>query len=92
MASPQPAEPTESSAAASVRAGIAYYVPSILVMLALVLVWQFAVMLLGVKEYILPTPLQAVRTLAEQALLEETQRGDFDAFVAAYNSHTLCGE
>lgn len=65
MASTQPAGPTESSAAASVRAGIAYYVPSILVMLALVLVWQFAVMLLGVKEYILPTPLQAVRTLAD---------------------------
>jgi glutamate--cysteine ligase len=34
----------------------------------------------------------AAASLAEQALLEETQTGDFDAFVAAYNSHTLCGE
>jgi NitT/TauT family transport system permease protein len=65
MATPQPAEPSEPGLAASLRASVAYYLPSILVMLALVLVWQFAVMLLGVKEYILPTPLQAVRTLAD---------------------------
>jgi NitT/TauT family transport system permease protein len=47
------------------RASVNYYVPSILVMLALVVIWQVGVMALGVKEYILPTPLQAVRTLAD---------------------------
>jgi len=35
---------------------IAYYVPSALVMLGLVLVWELAVTLGGVKEYILPAP------------------------------------
>jgi membrane associated rhomboid family serine protease len=34
-------------------------------MLALVMLWQAGVMLLGVKEYILPTPLAALRTLAD---------------------------
>ncbi|MFP5393123.1 MAG: glutamate--cysteine ligase [Gammaproteobacteria bacterium] len=34
----------------------------------------------------------AAASLAEQALLEQTQTGNFDAFVAAYNSSTLCGE
>lgn len=47
------------------RAGVVYYLPSIAVMIALVLLWQAGVMLLGVKEYILPTPLAAVRTLAD---------------------------
>jgi len=35
---------------------IAYYVPSALVMLGLVLAWELAVTLGGVKEYILPAP------------------------------------
>src|SRR4030095_14502790 len=41
------------------------YLPSIAVMLALLVVWQLGVTLLGVKEYILPTPLAALRTLAD---------------------------
>jgi glutamate--cysteine ligase len=34
----------------------------------------------------------AATSLAEQASIEQTQTGDFDAFVAAYNSSTLCGD
>ena len=52
-------------AGARLRAGIVYYLPSIGVMILLVLLWQAGVMLLGVKEYILPTPLAALRTLAD---------------------------
>jgi NitT/TauT family transport system permease protein len=47
------------------RAGAAfvYYLPSLLVILALLVLWQVVVMALGVKEYILPTPLAALRAL-----------------------------
>jgi len=47
------------------RAGAAfvYYLPSMLVILALLVLWQVVVMALGVKEYILPTPLAALRAL-----------------------------
>lgn len=41
---------------------VAYYVPSALVMLGLLVVWQLAVDLGGVKEYILPSPTAAIRT------------------------------
>ncbi len=41
-----------------------YYLPSILVILGLLVLWQVVVMALGVKEYILPTPLAALRALA----------------------------
>ena len=34
----------------------------------------------------------AAASLAEQAILEQTQTGNFDDFVAAYNSSTLCCE
>ena len=34
----------------------------------------------------------AAASLAEQAILEQTQTGSFDDFVAAYNSSTLCGD
>lgn len=47
------------------RAAFAYYVPSLVVMLVLLVVWQVAVQAFGVKEYILPTPLAALRTLAD---------------------------
>ena len=43
--------------------GIAYYLPSVLVMLGLLLAWQAGVVLLGVKEYILPTPWAAAQKL-----------------------------
>jgi NitT/TauT family transport system permease protein len=41
---------------------IAYYVPSALVMLGLLVAWQLAVDLGGVKEYILPSPTAAIKT------------------------------
>ncbi len=44
--------------------GIGYYVPSILVLLGLVVFWQLAVDLFHVKEYILPSPLAALKALA----------------------------
>ncbi len=34
----------------------------------------------------------AAASLAEQAIIEQTQTGSFDDFVAAYNSSTLCGD
>ena len=41
-----------------------YYLPSILVILGLLVLWQVAVSALGIKEYILPTPLAALKALA----------------------------
>lgn len=46
-------------------ATIVYYAPSIAVLAGLVLLWQLAVVGLGIKEYILPTPLAAVRALGQ---------------------------
>ena len=40
-----------------------YYLPSILVILGLLLFWQIAVSALGIKEYILPTPVAAIKAL-----------------------------
>jgi NitT/TauT family transport system permease protein len=40
---------------------IAYYTPSVLVMLGLLVLWQLAVDIGGVKEYILPSPIAAVK-------------------------------
>ena len=44
-----------------VAQAIAYYVPSMLVMLGLLALWQIAVDIGGVKEYILPSPWAAVK-------------------------------
>ena len=44
-------------------AAAAWYAPSALVILALVVLWQVAVDALHVKEYILPTPWAALKTL-----------------------------
>jgi len=41
----------------------AYYLPSLLVILALLVLWQVLVSVLGIKEYILPTPLAALKAL-----------------------------
>ena len=40
-----------------------YYLPSILVILGLLVFWQVAVSALGIKEYILPTPVAAIKAL-----------------------------
>jgi len=40
-----------------------YYLPSILVILGLLVLWQLVVTLLGVKEYILPSPIAAIKAL-----------------------------
>ena len=45
-------------------AGAAYYLPSVLVMLALVALWQLAVIGFGIKEFILPSPWSALKSLA----------------------------
>jgi ABC-type nitrate/sulfonate/bicarbonate transport system permease component len=65
MMDTSPALATEPTVGARLRAAIVYYLPSVLVMVALVVIWQLVVTGLGIKEYILPTPLQAVRTLFE---------------------------
>ena len=44
-------------------AAAAWYAPSALVILGLVVLWQVAVVALNVKEYILPTPWAALKTL-----------------------------
>lgn len=58
-----PSGDTGLTARFAARAG--YYLPSVLVMLALLVAWQVGVTALGVKEYILPTPWAALRTLAD---------------------------
>jgi NitT/TauT family transport system permease protein len=45
-------------------AAVGYYLPSALVMLALVAAWQFAVEYWQVKEYILPSPWAALKAFA----------------------------
>lgn len=45
------------------RATVVYYLPSLLVILGLLVLWQVGVMALGVKEYILPSPLAALKAL-----------------------------
>ncbi|MCE9657333.1 MAG: ABC transporter permease [Burkholderiales bacterium] len=54
----------EASLAQRFGTAFVYYLPSILVILGLLVLWQVVVMALGVKEYILPTPLAALRALA----------------------------
>ena len=56
---------TAGSAGYSRRAGAAlgYYVPSALMIVALLIGWQLAVDLLQVKEYILPSPIAALKAL-----------------------------
>ena len=44
-----------------VTQAIAYYMPSVMVMLGLLVIWQLAVDIGGVKEYILPSPTASVK-------------------------------
>jgi NitT/TauT family transport system permease protein len=45
------------------KAAVAYYLPATLVILALLVIWQLAVDLLQVKQYILPSPWAALQAL-----------------------------
>jgi len=66
MSSPKPlpvAVAPQDGFGQRLAAAIAYYLPSILVIFGLLVLWQVGVSLLGVKEYILPTPLAAIRAL-----------------------------
>ena len=45
------------------KAAVAYYLPATLVILALLVLWQLAVDLLQVKQYILPSPWSALQAL-----------------------------
>src|SRR5438132_9848558 len=45
------------------KAALSYYMPATLVILALLVIWQLAVDLLHVKEYILPSPWSALKAL-----------------------------
>jgi NitT/TauT family transport system permease protein len=64
---PRGVSPSESEPGVSGRliAALVYYLPSLLVMLALLLIWQYGVTWLGVKEYIMPTLSAALKTLAD---------------------------
>ena len=53
------------SVAHRIGAVLLHYLPSLLVMVALLLLWQFGVQWLGVKEYIMPTLSAALATLAD---------------------------
>ena len=66
MSTPEPSPHVLRQPGPAQRLGtaIVYYLPSVGVIVALLVLWQLVVMLLGVKEYILPTPLAALRTLA----------------------------
>jgi NitT/TauT family transport system permease protein len=55
----------EAGALARLWSAVVYYLPSAAVMLGLVLLWQFAVVVFEVKDYILPTPMSALRALAD---------------------------
>jgi NitT/TauT family transport system permease protein len=46
-----------------IKAAVAYYLPATLVILALLVIWQLAVDLLQVKQYILPSPWSALQAL-----------------------------
>ncbi len=51
-----PARQTERLARSRLGAAIVHYLPSLGVMIGIIVLWEAAVVLLGVKEYILPTP------------------------------------
>lgn len=57
--------PDEPGVLARLWAAIVYYLPSALVMIGLVLLWQLAVTVFEVKDYILPAPMSALRALGD---------------------------
>ena len=60
--SASPHDSDEPRSGQRLAAAFAYYIPSVLVMLGLVALWQIAVDIGGVKEYILPSPWAAMKT------------------------------
>jgi len=55
----------ETSLGAKLASAAGYYLPSALVILSMFLLWQLAIELLQVKEYILPSPLAAFKALGK---------------------------
>jgi NitT/TauT family transport system permease protein len=56
---------SETSLSARLAGAAAYYLPSALVILSMFLLWQLTVEILHVKEYILPSPLSAFKSLGK---------------------------
>ena len=56
---------SETSLSAKLAGAAAYYLPSALVIVAMFLLWQLTVEVLHVKEYILPSPLSAFKSLGK---------------------------
>jgi len=52
-----------AEARALVRRGVARYAPAATIFAALIVVWQFAVSFLGLREYLLPSPMAVVRAM-----------------------------
>jgi NitT/TauT family transport system permease protein len=61
----QESHSSENTLSASLRSAAGYYLPSALVILSMFLLWQLVVEILQVKEYILPSPLSALKTLGK---------------------------
>lgn len=60
----QPTAADLSGGPRGLAARLGYYVPSLLVIVGLLLLWQVAVVFFGVKEFILPSPWSAMKALA----------------------------
>ncbi len=56
---------TDDNFGSKLLGAIGYYVPSALVIVAMFLLWQIAVEVLHIKEYILPSPLSAFKALGK---------------------------
>ena len=61
----QESHSSENTLSARLTGAAGYYLPSALVILSMFLLWQLVVEFLQVKEYILPSPLSAIKTLGK---------------------------
>lgn len=52
-----------ASAGVSIRRGLARYAPAVAIFAAFILLWQLAVSFLGLREYLLPSPMAVVRAM-----------------------------
>jgi NitT/TauT family transport system permease protein len=60
---PDARPPADAGLGQRLASACVYYLPSILVILGLLVLWQVLVSALGIKEYILPTPVAAFKAL-----------------------------